>query len=167
MGTEIQQASPMPRLAAIGDAQRPAAEIVNPTMVQAKDLLRDIQSVAASLRGKSLEHRVEDFRDRIPIWANIRSHKLAGREGEQIENMHAMVRELRALVVMHNLPINIDRLESLIFDVKKPAGVSKWVATFFTGLRGFHRGWTADTLEEISVEAGTLLRPARPQYQAA
>ncbi len=161
VGTEMRAADAPPRFGAVGDAGRPAVEAVNPAMEQAKDLIRDIKESASSLRGNGLEHRVQDFRDRFPIWGNIRSHRLATREGEQIDSMHESMRALRELVARSGLPLDLDRLEQLVFGVSKPAGISKFLGSVFTGFREFHRGWTADTLENISVEAGKLLRPAR------
>ena len=140
-------------------AAEPSSEIGKEASVEnatAARLLEDIQDLASELASMNMEHRVRDFRDTIPIWANIRSHKLAGREAEVITNIKADYNEVKRL-----LPnMDLAELDGLIGSLSAPGGVSKLFGSV-TLLRGAHRSIFAPKAEKVRSAVSRLRRQLR------
>jgi len=135
-------------------------EVNDDARSQMQDKLRDIEERAAELLQIGLEHRVEDIRDVLPIFANIRSHTLAGREAEIIDALRLDTAELQQMAGQAGIFVDMKGLTESVAKLGKPEGVSKWMATLFL-TRSFHRGYIAPRLEEIKREASVLRRTLR------
>jgi len=112
-------------------------------------LLTDIENDAVELGQKNLEHRVPDLRDKLPIFANIRSHKLATKEGKVVERMQSSMAELASLVQRNELAIDVSALAKAVSTLKIPGGITKGIATVLPPLRHLHRSVTTTRAEEV------------------
>ena len=132
----------------------------------AKETLEDIGELAQTLTSLNMEHRVGDAWDSLPIFANIRSHKLANKEARAIDRLHSLVRKLETIVYQNNLPLDLDQLVSCVSRIKAPGGVSKWIGTIFTSFRELHRGFTPQRAENLREALQNLRRQARQASRA-
>jgi|CXWL01.1.fsa_nt_gi hypothetical protein len=123
--------------------------------------LDDLEDLASDLVQKSTEHRVEDFRDRLPIFSNIRSHKLATREGEVMQQMKTDLVGLKQSIAASGMQIDITALEKMIDDLSVPGGITKAFATLIPGIRTFHRGVVVTRFEDLKKATGFLKRQVR------
>src|SRR3989338_2931308 len=109
----------------MGDEMREVAE-------EEKTASRETQAApVAQLEGDlvriNMEHRLPDARDMLPVFANIRSHALAGREGQLIENLQREATNLRTFVEDQDIlaQVPLESIMDKVMQLKIPGGVSK------------------------------------------
>ncbi len=127
---------------------------------EVEDSLEEIATQALTLSQMNMEHRVDDFRDWIPIWANVRSHTLATKEGQTISTIKAEYEKLQALVSQSAIKLDLNQLSQMVDALKVPFGFTKWVATL-AGTRTLHRAIFAPSAEKLRAEASKLKRQVR------
>lgn|SRR3989338_2010049 len=138
----------------------------NSALVDAEKMIENIEQMATELLQKNMEHRVGDFRDGIPILANIRSHDLAVREGEVIGNIKREFVDLQAFAARNNLRIDLSLLQDSILPLKQPAGATMWLATLIPGMRMFHRSIVVPQFEKLREVSSNLKRSVQRDLRA-
>jgi hypothetical protein len=131
----------------------PAKE--NSVLQNLEETLEEIERIASELIQKNMEHRLGDFRDMVPIWANVRSHKLATREGVIIDRLKREVAGLQALVDANHIPLDLTDLLHWTDKQSKPGGFGKALATIFL-VRQFHRSLSTPRKEHLKEAASNL-----------
>lgn len=129
-------------------------------------MLQNIEQIVSDLVQKNMEHRVVDLRDRLPIFANIRSHRLAGREGQLIQNLQREAATLQEFVEAQGLQIPLGSLMDKVMTLKIPGGVTKWLATILVTPRTWHRSFMTPRFEAIKAEASDLKRLVQANIRA-
>ena len=130
-------------------------------------ILDDMQHLAQELVDLGTEHRVENFSDVWPIFANIRSHRLATREGEIIEQLQRGVGQLEQIASEQHLLLDLGTLREAVFRVKKPGGWKKVVGSFIPALRTFHRSVFVSRMEKIREAVSNLSKLMRERNRPA
>lgn len=120
-----------------------------------RERLRKTAGIVNDLIRHNMEHRVHDMRDRIPIWASVRSHHLATLEGELIDRLKRSSAGLASDAAGTDLAADATALAASVNALRKPEGFTKWMATIF-GWRALHRMWTAPRYEEIKRKVAIL-----------
>ena len=121
----------------------------------AERMLENIEDLAGDLVRINMEHRLPDARDMLPVFANIRSHALAGREGQLIENLQREATNLRTFVEDQDIlaQVPLESIMDKVMQLKIPGGVSKWLATILVWPRNWHRNVMAPQFETIKAAA--------------
>lgn len=175
-GREIRESSPYPRV-----EQYPRAEPVrtvereNPARRDAQDALQGVLQSVGFLVDAQDEHRNPDFRSRVPIiggiWDMVRSHSIAGKEAQSIEQVKEEMAHLEQVVADGGLALDLKPLKDGIAQLSPPGGISKLLGSVFQGFRRFHREWYTPTVEDIRLKARDLQlqlrRSSGPQYSVA
>ena len=130
-------------------------------------ILDDMQHLAQELVDLGTEHRVENWSDQWPIFANIRSHRLATREGRIIEQLQHGVGQLEQIVHEQHMFLDLGALREAVFGVKKPSGWKKALGTLLPSLRTFHRSVFVSRSEKIREAASDLSQQMRDSNRLA
>jgi hypothetical protein len=132
-----------------------------------EDTLDDVHHILGQLTSRNLAHRTYDFRDHIPIWAQIRSHTLTGREAELTAELHQRADDLERLG--KECGVDTAVIVGKLREVRPAKGMQKWAATllpFGTNFRKFRRTYSAPMFERLQRDVWALKRGMRRRNQA-
>ncbi len=133
---------------------------VEQTLARVQSTLLQMDRAIDRLSDAGRTHQIQEIQDGIPVWREIRSHRIAKQESELLAQLNRDIDYLDALLSKSAVSQNIDvkNLRDKVSEIKRSDGFLRVLGSIFPSVRSTHRDLTHYQLDDVRSAIDSLSR---------